>query len=248
MSTTVNDRDQTRARVVEIAAQLLRERGPSAVTTRGVAQAAGVQAPTLYRLFGDKDGLLEAVAEHAMAGFASAKTAIVEAAEAKDVDPLDDLRAGWQAQIEFGLTNPDLFRLLSDPNRVAHSAAAAQGRRALESRIRRVARTGRLRVSERRAVGLIQAGGIGVIQTMLGSSERDAGLPDAVYEAVLGQILTDRPIRPDSDPMATTIAFRALAPQLDRLSGSERQLLIDWLDRAIGDQSSKAVSDSGQVG
>ena len=237
MSTTASDRDRTRARVVETAAQLLREHGPSAVTTRGVAQAAGVQAPALYRLFGDKDGLLEAVAERSMAGFASAKAATVEAAEAAGVDPLVDLQAGWQAQIEFGLANPDVFRLLSDPARVAHSAAAAQGKRVLEARIHRVARTGRLRVSEQRAVGLIQAGGIGVIQTMLGSTEhdRDAGLPDAIYEAVLGQILTNRPTRPDSDPMATTIAFRALAPQLERLSESERHLLIDWLDRTIGD-------------
>ncbi|WP_338419811.1 TetR family transcriptional regulator [Streptomyces klenkii] len=33
------------------------------MTTRAVAAAAGVQAPAIYRLFGDKDGLLEAVAE-----------------------------------------------------------------------------------------------------------------------------------------------------------------------------------------
>jgi AcrR family transcriptional regulator len=38
------------------------------VTTRAVAEAAGVQAPTIYRLFGDENGLLDAVAEH---GFAS---------------------------------------------------------------------------------------------------------------------------------------------------------------------------------
>ena len=45
----------------------------AAVTTRAVADAAGVQAPTLYRLFGDKDGLMEAVAEHVMAAFVHAK-------------------------------------------------------------------------------------------------------------------------------------------------------------------------------
>ena len=57
----------TRANLVEVAAQLLREQGPTGVTTRAVAQAAGVQAPTIYRLFGDKDGLLDAVAEHVFA-------------------------------------------------------------------------------------------------------------------------------------------------------------------------------------
>ena len=33
--------------------------------------------------------------------------------------------------------------------------------------------------------------------------------------------------------MATTVAFRALAPRLDALTGPERQLLAQWLDRVI---------------
>ena len=52
---------------MEVAARLLREQGAAAVTTRAVAMAAGVQAPTIYRLFGDKDGLLDAVAEYVLA-------------------------------------------------------------------------------------------------------------------------------------------------------------------------------------
>jgi AcrR family transcriptional regulator len=43
------------------------------VTTRSVALAAGVQPPTIYRLFGDKDGLLDAVAEHGFAHYAANK-------------------------------------------------------------------------------------------------------------------------------------------------------------------------------
>jgi AcrR family transcriptional regulator len=70
------------------------------------AEQAGVQPPAIPRLFGDKDGLLEAVAEHVMAAFASSKAAIVEAASADNVVPLDDLRAGWQSQIAFGVANP----------------------------------------------------------------------------------------------------------------------------------------------
>ncbi len=87
-------RSDTRSKIVDVAARLLREQGPAAVTTRGVAEAAGVQAPMIYRLFGDKDGLLEAVAEHVMTTFVSAKAQIVQAASAENVDPLEDLRAG----------------------------------------------------------------------------------------------------------------------------------------------------------
>lgn len=38
-----------------------------AVPTRPVAKVAGVPAPTIFWKFGDKDGLMGAVAEHVMA-------------------------------------------------------------------------------------------------------------------------------------------------------------------------------------
>jgi len=233
------DRDRTRSRIVDAAAELLRAGGPAAVTTRGVAEAAGVQAPAIYRLFGDKDGLLDAVAEQVMRDHVSAKADVVDAARAGNVDPLDDLRAGWCAQVEFGLANPDVFRMLSDPARVAGSAAARLGRGVLEARIHRVAATGRLRVDERRAVDLVQAGGVGVISTLLATSpeERDPGLADAVYEAVLAQLLTDAPSdgsREDRDEVrGAAVAVRAVAAHLEMLTAGERALLAEWLDRAI---------------
>jgi len=228
-------RVDTRARIVESAAQLLRERGPAAVTTRGVAEAAGVQAPAIYRLFGDKDGLLEAVAEHVMAGYVAAKADVLDAATAGDLDPLEDLWSGWQAQIGFGLANPALFRLLSDPERVQQSVAAARGRQILEARVHRLAATGRLKVSEHRAVSLIQAAGIGTIQTLLATppDDRDPGLADAMLDAVLRQILTDASAPPDNDATATAVAFRTLVPRLSALSDAERKLLAEWLDRTI---------------
>lgn len=227
-------RDGTRTRIVEVAAALLHESGPTAVTTRGVAEAAGVQAPTIYRLFGDKDGLLDAVAEHVMGSYASAKAA--SAAAAGDVDALDDLAAAWQRQIEFGLANPSIFRLLSDPVRTVDSPAARVGRGVLQARVRRVAETGRLRVSERRAADIIQAAGTGTISMLLSTPEedRDPGLSDSMYAAVLAQILTDAPGPAGSrTPIAGAVTLRALVPRLDALSEAERRLLAEWLDRVI---------------
>ena len=228
-------RSDTRARIVDVATRLLREQGPAAVTTRRVAEEAGVQAPALYRLFGDKDGLLEAVVEHVMATYVSAKTAIVEAAAADDVDPLVDLRAGWETQIDFGVANPTLFRLLSDPDRVARSPAARSGQQVLETRMHRVALAGRLRVSEARGVELIQAAAIGAVHALLSTppEDRDRSLADAMYEAMLGQILTGAPGRAEDDLAATAVSFRAAVPRLGALSGAERQLMAEWLDRAI---------------
>jgi AcrR family transcriptional regulator len=235
MSDPTERRSTTRSKIIEAAARLLSEDGPAAVTTRAVAERAGVQPPAIYRLFGDKDGLLEAVAEHVMAGFASAKAAIVQAATADNVDPLEDLRAGWHAQIEFGVANPALFRLLSDPARVAHSPAAKSGKRVLEVRVHRIAAAGRLRVTETRAVGMIQAAGIGVIQTLLSTppEHRDPDLAHAMYDAVLAQILTDTPDLPQARPLAAAVTFRAIAPQLTMLTNAERNLLDDWLARVL---------------
>ena len=51
--------EKARARIVVAALQLIDEGGVAALTTRAVAQAAGVQAPTIYRLFGDKTRIAE---------------------------------------------------------------------------------------------------------------------------------------------------------------------------------------------
>jgi len=225
----------TRDRIVSVAARLLQEQGAAAVTTRGVAQLAGVQAPAIYRLFGAKDGLLEAVAEHVMSTQVSAKAAALEAAAAGDVDAVDELRDGWMTQIEFGVTNPALFALLSDPGRVQRSPAAQAGRRVLESRVHRVAAAGRLRVSERRAVDLISAAGIGTVVRTLATppEQRDPELARSMYDTVARGILTDPPASTAGGPVETAVALRAAAASLGMLSDAERLLLAEWLDRAI---------------
>jgi AcrR family transcriptional regulator len=235
MTETARSRADTRSRIVDVSARLLQEQGPAALTTRGVAEAAGVQAPTIYRLFGDKDGLLDAVAEHVLATYVSSKAAVVAAASADNVDPLDDLRAGWQTQIEFGVANPTIFGLLSDPHRGTSSPAAQSGKRVLESRVHRVALAGRLRVGEQRAVDLIHAAGTGTVLAILSTpaEERDPGLAEAMYDAVLRQILTDAPDPAGGERVANAVALRAMASRLGMLSEAEQQLLTEWLDRVI---------------
>lgn len=240
MADKTDTRDSTRERIIDVAAALLRERGQAAVTTRGVAERAGVQAPTIYRLFGDKEGLLDAVAEHVMTGFAAAKAA---AGTAADADPAGDLRRGWDMTIDFGLANPELFVLLADPSRGQRSPAARAGIRLLAERVHRVALTGRLLVSEDRAVELIHAAGTGAILTILArpAGQRDRGLADTLFGAVLRQILAhpdDRPRAATASAAAGTItaqavALRAHAAQVEPLSTGERTLLAEWLQRII---------------
>lgn len=225
----------TRERILAAAARLLQDGGSGAVTTRAVAQGAGVQAPAIYRLFGDKEGLLEAVAEQAIADFASTKRAIVDSAASSGTDPLEDLHAGWDMQIEFGLTNPALFALMTVPGRARQSSAARSALEVLQARVRRVATTGRLRVGERLAVDLIRAAGSGAVVAILSNPDgaRDLGIADEMYEAVLSRILADAPAAPQRDAASAAVTLRALLPQLDGLSVAERGVLTEWLDRAI---------------
>lgn len=232
---------KTRASIVECAAQLLREQGASAVTTRAVAQAAGMQAPTIYRFFEDKDALLDAVAEHVFATYVAGKTLTEDSG-----DPVADLRTGWDTHIGFGLANAALFGLLTDPSRRTRSPAATAGLEVLRARVHRVAAIGRLRVPEGRAVELIHAAGTGAVLTLLLTppEQRDLGLADAMYEAVMRSILTDMPALPADNTAATAVAFRALAPKLTILTDAERALLAEWLDRT-GDTSSTPGGSDG---
>lgn len=230
----VDGRDETRARITEAAARLLAGGGTAGVTTRAVARAAGVPAPTIFRLFGDKDGLMEAVAEHVMATYVAAKS---HSASHEIGDPVEDLRDAWRAHVDFALSNPDLFVLLSTPGHLSRSTATAAGDAVLEKRVARVAAAGLLRVSESRAVGLIHATGTGAVFALLHQppQARDATLPDTMFEAVLHAILTTTPAPPVSHLTALSIAFRTTVPDLPTLTDAERLLLTEWVTRIIDD-------------
>ncbi len=230
----VSSRDRTRAQLVEVATQLLASGGPDAVTTRSVALAAGVQAPTIYRLFGDKGGLLNAVAEHGFADYVARKPPV-----GADGDPVQSLRAGWELHVGFGLANPELFRLMHAARQTSDGrTAAGAGLAVLQARVHRVAEAGRLRVTERRAVELIAAAGTGVVFTLIDQAgdERDDALAHTAWEAVCSAILTDESAAAVPGPAAAAVTLRAALPDLQALTSAERALLSDWLDRITTSQ------------
>ena len=222
----------SRSKIVKAAARLLREHGIAGVTTRAVSEAAGVQAPTIYRQFGDKEGLIDAVAEHVMATYVAAKS---ETAAAEDTDPVTGLRAAWRTHIEFGLANPGLYALLNNPDRARRSPATQTGIEVLRARVRRVAAAGRLRVDEDRAVAMIHAAGSGTVLALLGQppADRDPGLPDAMFDTVAAAILTTTPATPASDVAAVAVTFGTVLADLPALTDAERTLMAEWLTRSL---------------
>jgi AcrR family transcriptional regulator len=224
-----------RLAIVAAAAALLRQHGPDALTTRRVAEEAGVHAPAIYRHFGDRDGLLEAVAEHVMAEQVAAKAA-EDAAGPPGRDPVQDLRDGWNAQVRFALENPALFRLFSDPERASRSAAARTGRQVLAARVHRIALAGRLLVSESRAVDVLQASAVGTVQTLLSTpaEDRDPGLAQTMLTLTMNMIATqEEDPRASTTPAAAILTVRAQAETLEALTQHEQLLLAEWLDRVI---------------
>jgi AcrR family transcriptional regulator len=224
-----DDTIAVRDRIVAAAAALLAEGGREALTTRAVAVQAGVQAPTIYRLFGDKEGLLDAVAEHGFAAYLKEKRPADPG-----VDPVESLRAGWDLHIGFGLANPAIFAIMyGDPRPGKSSPAADKAYAMLQQRMRTLAAAGRLRVSEAQAVNVARAAGCGMVFTLLAmpETERDPDLSAVMREAMIDAITVAAPADEAPGVASTAITLRALLPEADGLTDGERVLLAEWLDR-----------------
>src|SRR3954462_6200800 len=98
--------DEMRVRILDEAMRLLNEGGREAVSTRAVTSALSIQAPTLYRIFGDKQGLLDAVAVHGFTTHLSQWTGWTPGA-----DPVETMRQGWDMHIDWGVNNPHVYSI-----------------------------------------------------------------------------------------------------------------------------------------
>ncbi|MFI5909169.1 TetR/AcrR family transcriptional regulator [Dactylosporangium sp. NPDC051541] len=94
-------------RLVDAAARILVEDGPGGLSLRKVAAAAGVSTMPVYTLFGDKQGLLDAMHRE---GFHRLGLAL--AAVPRTDDALADLAALGFAYREAALASPHLYGLM----------------------------------------------------------------------------------------------------------------------------------------
>lgn len=220
----------TRARIIGAAAALLTEGGREAVSTRAVSAAAGVQAPTIYRIFGDKQGLLDAVAEYGFATYLVSKTA-----SPPSNDPVQDLRRGWDLHVGFGLAHPAFYTLTyGEPRPGLESPAAREAALVLAAQVRRIAEAGRLKLSEQRAAHLIHAAGSGTTLALIAipPPQRDMELSTIARESIIATVTTDRPVpEPGNTLISTAVALRTSLSNATALTPRERALLTEWLDR-----------------
>ena len=222
-----------RDRILKAALTLLTKQGRDAVTTRNVAEAAKVQPPVLYRIFGDKTALLDAVAAYGFTAYLAKKHQ-----SARSDDPVEALRAGWDLHVKFGLANPELYLLMyADPRPETESPAARQSFTMLEEHMQRVAAAGRLRVSVTRACALYHAAALGVVMSLLASvpEQRDLSLSSTARDHALSGITTHASSVSTPVIAVTASRLRALLTQPGKgtsvLTDAERLPLSEWLLR-----------------
>jgi len=180
----VNTRVDTETVILDAAAALLEAQGPEGLTTRRVCEAAGIKSPTLYHHFGDKDGLEQALIRRGLGEFMRRKQQASGSA-----DPLDQLRAGWDAVLDFALKRPALHALLSQHVR-AQPALIADAYALMHARVQRLIDMGRLQGSvdaAARAIWAASQGALSLVQ--LGASRKDIQAASSLlFEAVITRL------------------------------------------------------------
>ena len=100
-------RAERRQQLLKAAVSAIREIGPG-VTMEQLANAGGVTKPILYRHFGDRDGLIGAIAERFSADLLSSVTAPLSS----DADARALLRATVDAYVSFIERETNLYRFM----------------------------------------------------------------------------------------------------------------------------------------
>lgn len=224
-------------KVLQAAAALLDTGGVEAVSTRSVASAAGVQPPTIYRQFGDKQGLLDAVSGYVLQRYLEDKRGAVVTD-----DPVHDFRVSWDLHVDFGLNHPDCYILAyvqSRPGRMP--ALARESIEILNRLVERIGDRGLLKMSVSRAVEFVHAAAVGHVlaQIRMPVEKRDQQLSAITRENAIAAIASDGSRQsPPADLPGRAVALReALRGNPNGvLTGAENALLAEWLDR-LADQA-----------
>lgn len=223
--------DDPRTRLLDAAERQLVDSPDGDIATRAVCEAAGVTQPVLYRVFGDKRGLLDALAERGLERYAARKARL----EVTD-DPVADLRAGWDDHRQFATEQPALYRLMFGPRPWAGTAARDGVLALLVVTLRRCAAAGVLAVPVDTAAALILSANVGLALNAMAQPEAfgDPRHSHALRDAVLGAVLTSAPPAP-AEPTLAAAAHRldaqlGLTPSR-ALGPEESALLRVWLGR-----------------
>jgi AcrR family transcriptional regulator len=231
----------TRARILDVAADLVAHSPNGDISTRAVCEAAQVGAPALYRHFGDKEGLLSAVVDYGFDKYLATKRQHNPGA-----DPIEDLRDGWDTHVDFALRNPNLYRLMNSPAMRTPPAAALESHQILTRDLERAAAQGKLRLAPELAAQIVMSANVGVALMLVArpSTFTDKSTSTRVRDAVHAAIFTPDVSAPagtgaegtgseDTQVPSTAARLNALLRHSPdpALTPAETGLMTEWLDR-----------------
>ncbi|MFE3185913.1 TetR/AcrR family transcriptional regulator [Streptomyces violascens] len=217
-----------RERILEATTQLLASSDALAISTRAICERAKVGGPEIYRQFGDKQGLLAAVADLGFDRFLANKRR-----NPRTDDPVADLRTAWDSHVTFALANPHLYRLMFTPSGEPKPQAVKEAQALLLEALARCGDAGRLRMAPELAGQSILAANVGVCIMMLSFPELFGSLDisQAVRDAVIGKVAGDE--QEDTRIEAATVLARALAGTLTGTAPVD-DATIEQVARALG--------------
>ncbi|MFJ6698128.1 TetR/AcrR family transcriptional regulator [Streptomyces sp. NPDC091272] len=224
-----------RERILEATAELLATKDAPAISTRAICDRAKVGMPEIYRQFGDKQGLLVAVADLGFERFLANKRH-----NPLTADPVADLRTAWDSHVSFALANPYLYRLMFTPTGEAGDAkpeAIKEAQSLLLSAVERCREAGRLRATPELAGQTILSANVGVCLMAL-SFPGLFGNPDishSVRDAVIGKLTGDE--GEDTRIGTATVLAQALVGTLSGTAPVD-EAALHHLTRALSPEGS----------
>jgi AcrR family transcriptional regulator len=148
-----------------------------------VCEAAGIKSPTLYHHFGDKVGLELALVRRGLAEFMKRKQQVSTA------EPLEQLRSGWNAALEFALKRPALYALFAQHAR-AQPELVADAYALMLARVQRLVDLGEFRGpvdATARVVWAASQGALSLIDLRASRKEIQA-VGDVLFDAVVDKL------------------------------------------------------------
>jgi AcrR family transcriptional regulator len=197
------------------------------ISTRAVCEAVGVGAPVLYRLFGDKNGLLSAVVDRAFGRYLASKRV-----QTLSDDPVADLYAAWDSHIAFALKNQVVYRVAYAPALKTVPAGVKEAKLLLLERMVRCAEAGRLNTTPDEAAQIMMAAGTGVALSLIMQPETftSAEVSDRVRDAVLREILVDARDGNDHTVKSVAVQMATMIQQTPTpLTHPEVSMMLQWL-------------------
>jgi AcrR family transcriptional regulator len=175
-------------RLVDEAARLLVEHGPAGLSLRKLAAAVGVSTMPVYTLFGDKQGLLDAMHREGFRRLGETLRAVRQTA-----DPLADLIQLGLAYRRAALASPHLYGLMFgrpvpefSPGDAGRAAAEAAYRPLVDA-VTRCQQAGALTGDDPERIALhLWAVAHGMVSLELNDQLPETGDPDGRYTEALG--------------------------------------------------------------